>query len=59
MFAFRYTSDGFAPVYVYNKEDGDISSIDFLGNETIKKYPVLEDWKSEYPNPESNFDQSK
>jgi len=59
MFAFRYTSNGFSPVYVYNKEEGDISSIDFLGNETIKKHPVLVDWKSDYPNPETNFDQSK
>lgn len=59
LFSFRYTSDGFVPVYVLNKEEGDISDIDFLGNKTIEKHPVLIDWKSIYPNPETNFDEEK
>ena len=59
MFSFKYTSDGFAPVYVFNKKDGDVSSIDFLGNETIKKHPVLKEWKTDVPNPKINFDDTK
>ena len=48
MFCFRYTSDGFAPVYIDNKPVESVSSIEFLGNKTVEKHPVLKDWKTRY-----------
>lgn len=58
MFAFKYTSNGFAPVYVYNEENINASAIDFLGNNTIEKYTELENWKTEVPNTQ-NFDDER
>jgi hypothetical protein len=45
LFAFRFTSDGFTPVILSNEPVDAVSSIDFLGNETIEKHPVLKDWE--------------
>lgn len=59
LFAFKYTSNGFAPVYVYPLQNVKVNSIDFLGNETVKKFPVLETWSQDVPNPKTNFDDSK
>ncbi|SDB62993.1 hypothetical protein SAMN03097699_2797 [Flavobacteriaceae bacterium MAR_2010_188] len=56
IFSFKYRSDGFAPVYVYNKEDVEVGGIDFLGNETVEKYPELKEWTIEVPNQDTNFD---
>ncbi|MDX1471914.1 MAG: hypothetical protein R3213_10490, partial [Flavobacteriaceae bacterium] len=56
IFSFKYTSDGFTPVYVYNKDEIEVAAIDFLGNETVEKYPQLKDWTTEVPNPNTNFD---
>jgi hypothetical protein len=53
IFAFKYTSDGFKPVYIPNKPAESVSSIKFLGNETIKKHPMLADWQIYGPNAET------
>ena len=58
IFSFKYTSDGFIPVFVKNLDNIEVSGIDFLGNNTVKKYPELKDWKIDVPNP-TNFDESK
>ena len=55
MFCFRYTSDGFAPVTVPNSPVDNVSSIEFLGNKTVQKHPVLKSWKTEIPT-ESTFE---
>jgi hypothetical protein len=55
IFAFKYSSDGFKPVYIPNKRAESVSNIKFLGNETIKKHPILADWQIYGPN-EDNFD---
>lgn len=55
MFAFKYTSHGFAPVYIDHEESINASAIDFLGNKTVEKYPELKDWTTAVPNFQ-NFD---
>jgi len=50
IFSFKYTSNGFAPVYIYNEKNIIASGIEFLGNKTIEKHPELEDWATEVPN---------
>ncbi|HRJ28455.1 MAG TPA: hypothetical protein PLV21_06860 [Cyclobacteriaceae bacterium] len=45
LFAFSFTSDGFQPVYVPNTPLEDVSTIEFLGNETITKHPALKTWE--------------
>lgn len=50
IFSFKYTSNGFAPVYIYNEKDVEVSGIDFLGNKTIEKHPELKEWRTEVPN---------
>jgi hypothetical protein len=49
MFSFRYTSEGFLPVYIPNKAVENVELIEFLGNNTIKKYPELADWQKDIP----------
>lgn len=55
MFSFKYTSNGFVPVYIYYEESIEVSGIEFLGNKTVEKYPELVNWTSEVPNFQ-NFD---
>ena len=45
LLAFHFTSDGFHPVYIPNKPVAGIGSIQFLGNATIEKHPVLKTWE--------------
>ncbi len=40
----RYTGDGFVPVIIANKSVENVSAINFLGNEIVKKHPIVEDW---------------
>ena len=54
IFTFKYTSKGFKGVTIPN-QGANVSNIDFLGNLTVEKYPVLESWKIDVPN-EFNFD---
>jgi len=58
IFTFKYTSNGFVPTYVYLNDNIEVSSIEFLGNKTVGKFPQLVDWKIDVPN-KSNFDESK
>ena len=57
IFSFKYTSNGFMPVYVFLEKDIDVSNIEFLGNKTVEKFPKLRDWTIDVPNI-SNFDES-
>ena len=58
IFAFRYTSDGFLPVYIPNNTVLEIETIKYLGNETIKKHPELKEWRNELPTPQTvNLDE--
>lgn len=45
LFALRFCSDGFRPVLIPNRECKNVASIQFLGNQTIEKYPVLKQWQ--------------
>ena len=45
LLAFRFTGEGFVPARVEARVTEDVSPITFLGNETIVKHPVLEEWK--------------
>jgi hypothetical protein len=45
LFAFNFVSNGFQPVILSNAVVEDVSSIDYLGNITIEKYPELIDWE--------------
>ena len=45
LLAFRFTGEGFVPARVEARVTQDVSPITFLGNETIVKHPVLEEWK--------------
>ncbi|MFQ5708884.1 MAG: hypothetical protein ACE5HO_15615 [bacterium] len=40
----RYTGDGFVPVMIANRSIQNVSAIRFLGNEIVKKYPIVKDW---------------
>lgn len=41
---FEYTGKGFVPTLIDPRPLDDVSSITFLGNETVKKHPVLKEW---------------
>jgi len=58
MFSFKYTSNGFVPVYIYNEENIEVSGIEFLGNKTVEKYPELEGWTTDVPNFQNFNDES-
>jgi hypothetical protein len=40
----RYTGEGFSPVMIANDTLHKVSSIRFLGNEIVKKHPMVKDW---------------
>ncbi|MFQ6043643.1 MAG: hypothetical protein ACE5PV_22545, partial [Candidatus Poribacteria bacterium] len=40
----RYTGDGFVPVMIANESIEHVSAIKFLGNEIVKKHPIVKDW---------------
>jgi hypothetical protein len=40
----RYTGDGFIPVMIANEPLENVSAINFLGNEIVKKHPIVKDW---------------
>ncbi len=42
--AFRYTGQGFVPVVIAIKSPQHVGNITFLGNQLVKKYPVLKSW---------------
>jgi hypothetical protein len=45
LLALSYTSAGFVPVTIDPKPLKDVSAIKFLGNELVKKYPVVKEWE--------------
>jgi hypothetical protein len=45
LLVFKFTSDGFKPVTIKNETVSAVSSIDFLGNITVEKYPELIQWE--------------
>lgn len=48
---FRYTGKGFVPVMIANQCVEDVSTIRYLGNEVVEKYPVLQSWNLPPPSP--------
>lgn len=40
----RYTGKGFTPVMIANDTLEHVSAIKFLGNEIVKKHPIVKDW---------------
>ena len=44
LIVFRYTGKGFNPVMIANKPPEYVSAINFLGNEIVKKQPIVRDW---------------
>lgn len=55
LIAFEYTGTGFLPVKIKNEPVSSVSSIHFLGQEVVEKYPVVKDWMLPPPNP-NNID---
>lgn len=49
IFVFNYSSKGFQPAFIKNEIVQKVSSINFLGTETIKKHPSLKDWELSIP----------
>jgi hypothetical protein len=45
LLVFEFMSNGFRPVYIKNEPVSNVSSIEFLGNATIEKFPVLKEWE--------------
>lgn len=46
LIVFHYTGDGFVPARIEPEPLEDVGSIRFLGTETIRKHPVLEQWQA-------------
>ena len=46
LIAFSYTGEGFVPVRMKAEPIEDVSSIDMLGRNTIRKHPVLQTWQA-------------
>ncbi len=40
----RYTGEGFVPTMIANEPLENVSAINFLGNEIVKKHPIVKDW---------------
>ena len=45
----NYTGEGFIPVMIANRTLDKVSSIKFLGNEIVKKHPLVKEWILEPP----------
>ena len=45
LIVFNYTGEGFVPAKIRAEPIDDIAAVTFLGTETIKKHPQLEDWQ--------------
>jgi hypothetical protein len=40
----RYTGEGFVPVMIASETVENVSAINFLGNEIVKKHPIVKEW---------------
>jgi len=49
LIVFRYTGKGFIPVVIADEPVEKVSAITFLGNEIVKKYPIVKDWMAGSP----------
>ncbi|MDW8330912.1 MAG: hypothetical protein RMK43_04615 [Cyclobacteriaceae bacterium] len=45
LLAFNFTANGFQPVFIPNQPVEEIGTIEFLGNKTIEKHPILKTWE--------------
>lgn len=45
LLVFEFMSNGFRPVMIKNEPVASVSSIEFLGNATVEKYPELIEWE--------------
>jgi hypothetical protein len=52
IFVFNYSSKGFQPAFIKNRIATGVSSIQFLGQATIMKHPILNDWELSFPTAE-------
>lgn len=44
LLVFKFTDDGFVPGWIPNRPVPDVGAIRFLGQEIVKKYPVVKTW---------------
>ena len=44
LIVFRYTGEGFVPGIIDPEPLEDVAAINFLGNEIVKKHPVVKEW---------------
>ena len=51
IFVFNFTSSGFQPAIIPNEPVEKISSIGFLGNITVAKYPEIKEWQLDIARP--------
>jgi hypothetical protein len=49
LLVFRYTGSGFVPTMIPNLPIDTVSAITFLGNEIVKKHPVVTTWLADAP----------
>ena len=47
LIVFRYTGAGLKPVKIKATPLDDVSAVSFLGTQTVKKYPQLEEWRTD------------
>lgn len=51
LLAFRYTGQGFQPVWIANRPLDNVSAVKYLGQVIDDRYPVVESWVLAPPNP--------
>ena len=44
LIVFKFTNDGFQPGWIANKPVQDVNAVRFLGQEVVKKYPIVKTW---------------
>ncbi|MFQ5584151.1 MAG: hypothetical protein ACE5GL_06935, partial [Calditrichia bacterium] len=49
LIVFRYTGKGFVPVMIADEPVDRVSAITYLGNEIVRKYPVVKSWIAPSP----------
>ncbi len=49
LFVLRYTGEGFAPGLIPIRRQEYVGAIRFLGNEVVKKFPIVKSWKAGSP----------
>ncbi len=49
LIVFRYSGQGFTPLMIANDSVQNVSAVNFLGNEIVKKHPVVKNWNAGSP----------